>query len=148
MDCEIKEYFGIINLNTRIFRTILNLSNSMGFKILTTKLLHIRGNLFHIWRVYELEHEDKIILYMTDSGKVAVSVRFEDENFWMTQKAIAELFETERSVITKHLSNIYEEDELDKDTTCAKFAQVQIEGRREVSRLVDFYNLDAIIAVI
>lgn len=92
-----------------------------------------------------MEHEDKIILYMTDSGKVAVSVRFEDENFWMTQKTIAELFETERSVITKHLSNIYEEDELDRDSTCAKFAQVQIEGRREVSRLVDFYNLDAII---
>ncbi|WP_313560787.1 virulence RhuM family protein [Ruminiclostridium cellobioparum] len=95
----------------------------------------------------ELEHEDKIILYTTDSGKVTVSVRFEDDNFWMTQKAIADLFEIERSVITKHLSNIYEEEELDKNSTCAKFAQVQIEGSREVSRLVDFYNLDAIIAV-
>lgn len=58
-----------------------------------------------------------------------------------------DLFEIERSVITKHLSNIYEEEELDKNSTCAKFAQVQIEGSREVSRLVDFYNLDAIIAV-
>lgn len=95
----------------------------------------------------ELEHEDKIILYTTDSSKVTVSVRFEDDNFWMTQKAIADLFETERSVMTKHLSNIYEEEELDKNSTCAKFAQVQIEGSREVSRLVDFYILDAIIAV-
>lgn len=94
-----------------------------------------------------MKHEDKIILYTTDSGKVTVSVRFEDENFWMTQKAIAELFDTERSVITKHLSNIYEEEELDRNSTCAKFAQVQIEGNREVSRLVDFFNLDAIIAV-
>ncbi|HBT64031.1 MAG TPA: cell filamentation protein Fic, partial [Ruminococcaceae bacterium] len=83
----------------------------------------------------------------TDSGNVTVSVRFEDENFWMTQKAIAELFETERSVITKHLTNIYAEEELDKQSTCAKFAQVQTEGSRKVSRLVEFYNLDAIIAV-
>lgn len=94
-----------------------------------------------------MENENKIILYTTDSGKVTVSVRFEEDNFWLTQKAIAELFETERSVITKHLSNIYEEEELDRSSTCAKFAQVQIEGSREVSRLVEFYNLDAIIAV-
>ncbi|MHB8170162.1 MAG: RhuM family protein [Thermincolia bacterium] len=94
-----------------------------------------------------MEHEDKIILYTTDSGKVTVLVRFEGENFWMTQKEIAELFDTERSVITKHLSNIYEEEELDRNSTCAKFAQVQIEGNREVSRLVDFFNLDTIIAV-
>lgn len=90
----------------------------------------------------ELENENKIILYATDSGKVTVSVRFEDNNFWMTQKAIADLFETERSVITKHLSNIYGEEELNKNSTCVKFAQVQIEGSREVSRLVDFQNLD------
>jgi hypothetical protein len=94
-----------------------------------------------------MDREDKIILYTTDSGNVTVSVRFEDENFWMTQKAIAELFETERSVITKHLTNIYAEEELDKQSTCAKFAQVQTEGSRKVSRLVEFYNLDAIIAV-
>lgn len=81
------------------------------------------------------------------AAKVTVLVRFEGENFWMTQKAITELFDMERSVITKHLSNIYEEEELDRNSTCAKFAQVQIEGNREVSRLVDFFNLDAIIAV-
>lgn len=94
-----------------------------------------------------MKKEDRIILYTTDSGNVIVSVRFEDENFWMTQKAIAELFETDRSAITKHLSNIYAEEELDKESTCAKFAQVQTEGIRKVSRLVEFYNLDAIIAV-
>jgi len=88
-----------------------------------------------------------IILDTIDGRNVTVSVRFQDENFWMTQKTIAELFETDRSVITKHLSNIYDEEELDKESTCAKFAQVQIEGSREVLRQVDFYNLDAIIAV-
>jgi hypothetical protein len=70
-----------------------------------------------------------------------------DETFWLTQKQMAELFETERSVITKHLLNIYSEEELDKESTCAKIAQVQIEGNREVNRAVEFYNLDAIIAV-
>ena len=89
----------------------------------------------------------QIILYQTLDGKVSVNVRFEDETFWLTQKVIAELFSTERSVITKHLSNIFEEEELDKESTCAKFAQIQTEGKREVTRLMEFYNLDAIIAV-
>lgn len=94
-----------------------------------------------------MKQEDRIILYSTDDGNVAVSVRFEDEDFWMTQKAIAELFETDRSVITKHLANIYNDEELDRQSTCAKFAQVQIEGSRKVTRLLEFYNLDMIIAV-
>jgi len=94
-----------------------------------------------------LEHEDKIILYTTDSGKVTVSVRFEDENFWMTQKAIAELFDVQVPAITKHLKNIYDEEELTRESTVSKKEIVQTEGSREVSRLVDFYNLDAIIAV-
>lgn len=92
-------------------------------------------------------NEDKIVLYTTREGDVSVAVRFENETFWMTQKTIAELFTTERSVITKHLANIYAEEELDKGSTCAKIAQVQREGEREVTRHVDFYNLDAIIAV-
>ena len=91
--------------------------------------------------------EGQIILYQTGDGKVAVSVRFEGETFWMTQKAIAELFEADRSVITKHLTNIYAEGELGKEATCAKIAQVQTEGNRQVTRQVEFYNLDAIIAV-
>lgn len=91
--------------------------------------------------------EDEIILYTTDSGKVAVSVRFENENFWMTQKAIAELFDVQIPAITKHLKNIYDEEELNREATVSKKEIVQIEGSREVSRQVDFYNLDAIIAV-
>ncbi len=94
-----------------------------------------------------MKHEDKIILYTTDSGKVTVSVRFEDENFWMTQKAIAELFDVQVPAIAKHLKNIYDEEELTREATVSKKEIVQIEGSREISRLVDFYNLDAIIAI-
>ncbi|MEO1783684.1 virulence RhuM family protein [Thermodesulfobium sp. 4217-1] len=94
-----------------------------------------------------MKQEDKIILYTTDSGNVTVSVRFEDENFWMTQKAIAELFDVQVPAIAKHLKNIYDEEELTREATVSKKEIVQIEGDREVSRLVDFYNLDAIIAV-
>jgi len=91
--------------------------------------------------------EGQIILYQTEDGKVSVSVRFGDETFWLAQKAMAELFGVERSVITKHLKNIFDEEELDRESTCAKIAQVQTEGGREVTRTIEFYNLDAIIAV-
>ena len=86
-------------------------------------------------------------MYQTEDGKVSVDVRFEEETFWMTQKTIAELFDSDRSVITKHIINIFTEEELDKNTTCANFAQVQTEGNREVTRMIEFYNLDAIIAI-
>ncbi len=66
-----------------------------------------------------MKQEDKIILYSTDSGNVTVSVRFEDENFWMTQKAIAELFDVQVPAITKHLKNIYDEEELTREAKTA-----------------------------
>jgi len=91
--------------------------------------------------------ESQIILYTTPNGNVSIEIYFQGETFWLTQKKIAELFGVDRSVINKHLSNIYEEGELSKEATCAKFAQVQQEGNRQVSRELDFYNLDAIIAV-
>jgi hypothetical protein len=94
-----------------------------------------------------LNNEGNIILYQTDDGKVTVNVRFEDETFWMTQKAIAELFDVQVPAIAKHLKNIYDEGELERDATLSKKEIVQIEGSREVSRSVEFYNLDAIIAV-
>jgi len=89
----------------------------------------------------------KIILYSLPEGNVTVSVHFENEDFWLSQKIIAEMFQVDRSVITKHINNIYNEDELDKSSTCAKIAQVQNEGGREINRKVEFYNLDMIIAV-
>jgi len=93
------------------------------------------------------ELEAKIILYQTEDGKVTVNVRFENETFWMTQKAISELFDVQIPAIAKHIKNIYEEEELERDPTISKMEIVQNEGGRMVSRPVDFYNLDAIIAV-
>lgn len=88
-----------------------------------------------------------IVLYQMDNSNVYVNVYFSGETFWLTQKAMAELFGVNPQAITKHLGNIYEEHELEKESTCSKMEQVQQEGIRTVKRMVDFYNLDAIIAV-
>jgi hypothetical protein len=71
----------------------------------------------------------------------------EDETVWLTQAQMAELFQTDRTSIVRHINNIYKIDELDRDSTCAKIAQVQIEGNRKVNRSISFYNLDMIISV-
>ena len=88
-----------------------------------------------------------IILYETPQGKISVSVRFEDDTFWLTQKAMAELFGVESNTITYHLKEIYKTGELDEMATTRKIRVVQKEGNREVNRELDFYNIDAIIAV-
>ncbi len=90
----------------------------------------------------------KILLYQTAEGKVHVAVRFENETFWLTQKAMSELFGVEVPAISKHLKNIYKEGELLKATTISKMETVVNRGfRGEVNENVDFYNLDAVIAV-
>ena len=91
----------------------------------------------------------KTLLYVGDEGKVSLDVIVdpERETFWATQKTMAEVFGVDRSVITKHLKNIYDVGELIKSSTCAKIAHVQNEGNRKVKRKTTFYNLDAIISV-
>ena len=89
----------------------------------------------------------EFLLYITPNGKVKVEIFLRDENLWLTQARIADLFGVERSVVTKHLQNIFMEGELDRESTCAKIAQVQTEGARQVARQVEFYNLDAILSV-
>lgn len=89
----------------------------------------------------------EFLLYTAPNGKVKVEIFLRDETVWLTQAKIAVLFGVERSVVTKHLQNIFQEGELDKNSTCAKIAQVQTEGQRQVTRNVEFYNLDAIISV-
>lgn len=89
----------------------------------------------------------EMLLYTAPNGKVKVEIFLHNENVWLTQARMAELFGVDRSVVTKHLKNIYSEGELKKDSTCAIFALVQKEGDREVSRNTEFYNLDAIISV-
>ena len=95
----------------------------------------------------ELANRGEILLYSDDIGKEFVNVVFEDETFWLTQKAMAELFDVNVPAVSKHLQNIYEENELTRDATISKMETVQQEGERQVKRMVDFYNLDAIIAV-
>nr|WP_199000749.1 virulence RhuM family protein [Flavobacterium sp. ASV13] len=88
-----------------------------------------------------------ILLYQTSEANINVEVTFLDENFWLSQKAMALLFDVNNRTINEHLQNIFNSFELDKNSTNRKIRIVQTEGKREVSREIDFYNLDAIIAV-
>ena len=95
----------------------------------------------------EMMGQGEILLYSNGSDKEYVSVVFKDETFWLTQKAMAELFDVNVPAVSKHLQNIYEEQELSRDATISKMETVRQEGERQVKRTADFYNLDAIIAV-
>ena len=95
----------------------------------------------------EIAKNGEILLYSYDGAKEYIDVYFKDETFWLTQSAMAELFDCSADNISLHLKNIYEEEELDRATTTEKFSVVRKEGNRQVNRTLDFYNLDAIIAV-
>ena len=95
----------------------------------------------------EIAKQGEILLYSDDRGKEFINVVFKDETFWLTQKAMAELFAVNVPAVSKHLQNIYEEGELERNSTVSKMETVQREGERQVKRAVDHYNLDAIIAV-
>ena len=94
-----------------------------------------------------LPQQNDIIFYSTPKGNVKIEVIFNNETFWLTQKRMAELFGVEVPAISKHLNNIYETNELDEAGTISILETVQLEGNRNVKRKVEFYNLDAIIAV-
>jgi len=94
-----------------------------------------------------MNKEHEIVLYQIDKTNICVSVFFREETFWMTQKAMAELFDCSTDNISLHLKNIFLEEELDEKSTTEFFSVVQKEGNRNVSRNVKCYNLDAIIAV-
>jgi hypothetical protein len=92
-------------------------------------------------------NEGKIALYAIGDTNIYVDVVYKDETFWMTQKAIAELFDVNVPAISKHIKNVLEEGELEADSTVSVLEIVQKEGKREVSRAPEFYSLDMIIAV-
>ena len=94
-----------------------------------------------------MNKEHEIVLYQIDKTNICVSVFFHEETFWLTQKAMAELFDCSTDNISLHLKNIFREEELDEKLTTEFFSVVQKEGNRNVSRNVKCYNLDAIIAV-
>lgn len=89
----------------------------------------------------------EILLYEAPDGEVRVDVRLNHETVWLTQDQMSRLFGRERSVITKHIRNLFREGELEPEATCSKFALVQTEGERTVTRETDHYNLDVIISV-
>ena len=90
---------------------------------------------------------DKIIIYQTDDGQTQIDVRLENETVWLTQAQMAVLFQTDRTSIVRHINNIYKQEELEREGTCAKIAQVQTEGGRRVARTIPYFNLDMIISV-
>ncbi|MBQ2344854.1 MAG: virulence protein RhuM/Fic/DOC family protein, partial [Prevotella sp.] len=90
---------------------------------------------------------NKIVIYQTDDGQTQIDVRLENETVWLSQAQMAELFQTDRTSILRYINNIYRVDELDRESTCAKIAQVQTEGKRQVRRTIPYYNLDMIISV-
>ena len=91
--------------------------------------------------------ENKIVIYQTDDSQIQIDVRLENETVWLSQAQMAELFQTDRTSILRHINNIFRVDELDRESTCAKIAQVQTEGKRQVRRTIPYYNLDMIISV-
>ena len=93
------------------------------------------------------DNQSNFLFYTGDNGKVNIEVFLKDETAWLTQKAMAKLFGVEIPAISKHLSNIFESEELQKEATLSILETVQNEGDRQVKRKVEFYNLDAIISV-
>ena len=93
------------------------------------------------------QSQGEIVIYQAEDGLTKVECRFVDETVWLTQQQMAELFHTSRSNIVEHIGHIYEEGELDEVSTCRKFRQVRMEGSRQVSRELPFYNLDMIISL-
>ncbi|MDO5617194.1 virulence RhuM family protein [Kocuria sp.] len=93
------------------------------------------------------EARGQVLLYQRDDGSAGVEVKLEDQTVWLTQKQIAELFQTTRENVTMHARNIFDERELDPTATSKEFLQVRQEGGRQVKRQVLHYNLDFIISV-
>ncbi|GCD78966.1 virulence RhuM family protein [Schleiferia thermophila] len=89
----------------------------------------------------------EILLYQTDEGKIKIQVRLEDNTVWLTQADMVELFQSSKSNISEHIKHIFEEGELQPDSTVRKFRTVRLEGNRQVEREIEHYNLDVIISV-
>ena len=89
----------------------------------------------------------EIIIYTTEDGLTKVNVNFDGDTVWLTMNQMAELFQRDKSTISRHIKNVFEEGELSREATVAFFATVQTEGERTVERMLDYYNLDVIISV-
>lgn len=89
----------------------------------------------------------EIIIYQTEDGLTKINVNMQGETVWLSLDQMADLFQRDKSTISRHIKNVFEEGELVRDSTVAKFATVQNEGNRQVERVIEYYNLDVIISV-
>jgi len=94
-----------------------------------------------------VKHKSDLLIYQTEDGKTKIDVKLENETVWMTQKAIAKLYQTSPQNIIMHIKNIFSEGELNENATCKNYLQVQNEGNRQVQRNLIHYNLEMIIAI-
>ena len=94
-----------------------------------------------------MENQGEIIIYQTEDGLTHIEVKIEDETVWLSQQQMADLYQTSRTNVVEHIKHIYEEGELDEQSTCQNFRQVRQEGSREDARNIPFYNLDMIISL-
>ena len=92
-------------------------------------------------------NQSEMIIYQTEDGLTKVNVTFEEDTVWLSLEQMAQLFQRDKSVISRHIKKIYTEGELSREGTVAKNATVQLEGQRNVERTVEYYNLDVIISV-
>ncbi|GHU90471.1 toxin Fic [Clostridia bacterium] len=94
-----------------------------------------------------MNNRGEIIMYQTEDGLTKIEAHFRDETVWLSLDEMAELFQRDKSTVSRHIKNIFNENELDRNSTVAKFATVQNEGGRQVERDIEYYNLDVIISV-
>lgn len=94
-----------------------------------------------------MENYGEILIFQSDDGLTNIEVKFENETVWLSQQQMADLFRTSRTNVVEHIKHIYDEEELEENSTCQKFRQVRMEGNRKVSREIPFYNLDMIISL-
>ena len=95
----------------------------------------------------ELIETGSLMIYQNEKGDTKIDVLFQDGNVWMTQAAIAELYQTKPQNITQHIKNIYEDEELEESRTCKNYLQVQTEGNRQINRNLKHYSFEMILAI-
>jgi hypothetical protein len=91
--------------------------------------------------------DNRIVIFKTEDDKISIDVRFDEETVWLTLDQMASLFERDKSTISRHIKNVFDEGELEQAATVANFATVQTEGARQVERQLEYYNLDVVISV-
>ena len=94
-----------------------------------------------------MEENNEIIIYQSEDGETRIDVKFTGETVWLSQQQMADLYQSSRSNVVEHIKHIYEDGELDEESTCRNFRQVRQEGSRQVTRDIPFYNLDMIISL-